>query len=410
MENINKKELKTQLMALISRYTTDNFSKEEVAVFFANSLNKLLKSTSKEELEANTAEILKSIRGKQFSAVDFDLNNIILGRTKGYYVSIPFGDKYRSFYFRIMNMNELLTNEQQMNHDFDDKDKFFYKKVFPLKDVKNKLEYSHLLNNLEPQMDEHAMLEIANNKNFRIDNFVKMLFIGFLLTNRKYKSVVKDFIIDLMSLELFFINIKIFNYSDFIFLNQFCSSLIDICCLEDFGDRLLDLLDDKMADEKIVLQLSKLILHVFFVILKNSSKQLVSRLIDENVEKEDQESYLHNIKHLKKELLFFISNPTETEGNHKYYTLLYGLFKHVFNVSNLSLIVFDSTRFAKFKSKTINRNGTTIVLYEEKTVKSIIVFDDTHSRLLLNNFMKYSFDDFKEDTAEEFKGKINRVT
>jgi hypothetical protein len=304
----------------------------------------------------------------------------------------------------------MLSNDRPMNYVFDDKDKFFYKKVFPLKDVKDRLEYSHLLNNLGVVMDDHAALEIPNTSNCRIDNFVKMLFIGFLLANRRYKSVVKDFLMDLMSLELFFINIKIFNYSDFIFLNEFCSSIIDLCCLEDFGDRLLDLLDEKMADEKIVLQMSKLILHIFFVIFKNSSKQLVSRLIEENVEVEEQETYLHNISHLKKEMLFFISNPTETEDNYKYHTLLFGLFKYVFNVSSLSLLVFDSTRFAKYKSKTISRNGTTIVLYEEKSAKSVIVFGEEHSKLLLNNFMKYSFDDFKEDTAEEFRGKLSRTT
>ena len=131
--------------------------------------------------------------------------------------------------------------------------------------------------------------------------------------------------------------------------------------------------------------------------------------MEENVKKEEQEGFLENINHLKKEILFFISNPTETEGNYKYHALLYGLFKYVFNVSNLSLMVFDSTKFVKYKSKSINKNGTTIVLYEEKTVKSVLIFDEEHSRLLLNNFMKYSFDDFKEDTAEEFKGKLSRT-
>ena len=408
MENIDRKQLKTALMDLLTRFTTNTDNKDQIAVFYNNAISTILKAETKADLEKSTTETLKKIKSRSFSVIDFELNNILLGRAKLYYTSVPFEDNLRNYYHRISDLSDLDDEARPFDFGFDDQPKFFYKKITSFDDVRRKLDFSHILANSGEGVEGNTLLELEKRTGGGVDNLIKMLFVGFLLTNKSYKNVIRDFVVDLLSLELFFTTIKIFSNKDFCELNDFCRNLVALCCLEDFTERLLDLLNDRMANEELEIQLSKLILCILFAVVKNSSKLLFKRIIEENIPPNDRATYLQNLNHLKKEVLFSISNPTEAAENQKFVVLLFCLFKFVFNVSGLSLLLFDESRFVKFRSEVAGRENVILALYEGDSSKPVVVFDRSTSDLLSKEFVKCSFSDFGEDAEDDFNGWLNR--
>ena len=107
-------------------------------------------------------------------------------------------------------------------------------------------------------------------------------------------------------------------------------------------------------------------------------------------------------------MLFSISNPTEAAENPKFVVLLFCLFKFVFNVSGLSLLLFDESRFVKFRSEVAGRENVILALYEGDSSKPVVVFDRSTSDLLSKEFVKCSFSDFGEDAEDDFNGWLNR--
>lgn len=407
MENIDRKQLKTALFDLLSRSTTNHPDKDQLSIFYNNAVSSLLKAKNKTELENSTTEILKKIKSRSFSVIDFELNNIILGRAKLFYITVPFEDKLRNFYHRLNDLKDLDDGPRPIDLGFDDQPKFFYKKIFNFEDTRRKLDFSHILNNCDEGVKDNIVLELYSSKSNSVETIIKMLFVGFLLNNKNYKNVIRDFIVDLLSLELFFTTINVFSSKDFPELNDFCRNLVALCCLEDFSDRLIDLLNDRMANEELSIQLSKLILYIIFTVVKDSSKLLFKKIIEENIPLNDRSPYLQNLNHLKKETLFALSNPTESVENPQFKILLFCLFKFLFNATGISLLVFDSSRFAKFRSDVTNKENVILALYEEENAKPALVFDNETSTLLSKEFVRCSFSDFGEDN-EDFVGWLKR--
>ena len=214
---------------------------------------------------------------------------------------------------------------------------------------------------------------------------------------------------DLLSLELFFINVKIFSFSDFDLLNYFLKDIIEACAVADYKDKLLESINYHMMKVELTVQLSKLVCHILFIILSNSSKYLLQRIIKERVEENIQTSYLSSIDSLKSELELLLSYKTDDHINFKLYTLLHGLFTFVFNVHNSELLVFDANKFNKHRSLLCGNANHIIVVNENFNNRPAIIFDLQTSEILLSTYIKFSFDDFKEDKNENFSGWFKRL-
>lgn len=408
MENEVKREITQRLLMLFDSVTAKNNDQDLVGTFYQKSLQSLVSSKTKEELDQTLSKLMQSVKMGNFGVDDFEFNNIILGRLKNCYMSVPYEEQYKGFYYRIVNLSDIFGGLRAQQINFDEPDKLFYKHVAKCSEFFAQYSGIHIKNNLVGNFDNNAAIEFDVPKINLLDSFIRQLFLNFLVANRDFPQLIRDFIVDMLSLELFFINVKIFNFNDFDLLNYFMKDIIESCAAEKPRDKILDSINYHMMKAELIVQLSKLICHILYIILLNSSKYLLQKIIKERIDETLQQTYINSLDTLKTDLELLLAYKAEDSINYKFYALLHGLFSYVFNVHNSELLVFDANRFNKHKSLLCGNANHIIIVNESANCKPTMIFDSETSELLLKTFMRYSFNDFKEEENENFSGWLTR--
>lgn len=406
MDNLSKKEITQRLTALFDTLLIKNRDQDLLGTFYQKILQGVVNCRTKEELDTLVTRLMQAIKTGSFGLGDFEFNNMILGRSKNCYINIPYEEQYRGFYYRLTNLNDIFGGLKAQQINFDEPEKLFYRRVVRCGEFFNQFSGLHIRNNLGGNFDNNAVIEFDVPKMNLVDSFMRQLFLNFLIANRMFPALVRDFAVDLLSLELFFINIKIFSFNDFDLLNYFLKDIIESCVGDNYNEKLLESINYHMMKVELVVQLSKLMCHILFIILSNSTKYLLQRIIKEKIEESNQASYISNIDMLKTDLELLLSYKAEDTICSKHYALIHGLFCFVFNVHNSELLVFDANRFNKHKSMLCGNANHIIIVNENLNAKPVLIFDAEISEALLKTYVKYSFDDFKDDENDEFSGEL----
>lgn len=409
MDNISKREIIHRMVTLFDTATNKHKDQDQIGTFYQKSLQSITNSRSKDELDAIVSRLVQAIKTNNFGLGDFEFNNIILGRSKNSYINIPYEEQYKGFYYRLVNLNDVFGGLKAQQINFDEPDKLFYKRVAKCSEFFGQYSGLHIKNNLVGNFDNNAVIEFDVPRINLLDSFMRQLFLNFLVANRNFPTLIRDFIVDILSLELFFINMKVLSFNDFDLLNYFLKDLIEACGVENFREKLLESINYHMMKVDLIVQLSKLICYILYIILSNSSKYLLQKIIHMRIEETLQGAYLTYMDTLKADLEVLLSYKAEDSINYKFYALIHGLFCYVFNVHNSELLVFDSNRFNKHKSLLCGNANNVIIVNEHANSKPVIIFDIETSEILLRIYMKYSFDDFKEEDNENFSGRVKRL-
>jgi hypothetical protein len=397
-----KQLIYTKFETLIDSCLVNVDNKALVRENYEKMLKEILDARDKESVEALKNRYSALIQSKQFISINFEFKNIILGRPKPYYTSIPFEEELKDFYYPLSNFKELISGDNLYEIDIRNGAKFFQNNCLTFEDFLIKESPMNVNDYVSTVTKTKIVVQVEPIRLTQIENFFRLLFIGFICTNIRFPKAIKDFLMDLLSLENFLVNIKRINLNDMKNVNLLLKSVIECCDFsQNFKEDILDVLNHIISNEFVIQELSILLSCVFIAILQHTGINFYKKQLAANATSEDITSLKTNLNFSKNELLQVLVHQHLPEVNSKHLLTIYSMFTFIFNIQNLDILIFDGLMNAKSKASSIGENGTVIIFNESSGKQPFIIFDTEISELINKVYMKYSFQDFDEPNGDD---------
>ena len=396
-----KNVLFTKFESFMSDSLKENDSKETLMVFYEKFLSEILEASTQEKIYSITEKYSKIIELENYKKNNFDYNNKFFESVKDNLLKIPLEESYKGFYYRLINLEDLEIFENSENINFVDNENLFKGRLNKYERFLADFQKSFLKSHLN-SFKNNIFLEIKLDLDY-IERIFYLFFFDFLIFRLDSLNLLESYLLDLISLEVFFVNLKIFEKSDFENLNFFLKNFFEILKNkndENCQEKILEFLNDFFYNKKIAVELSKLINYIIILILKNTSLNFFKNLLNEkSKEKMD-------LKSLKENTIILLEHKTTIYLNFENFEILKKLFEIIFNFK-IQLIVFDSKNFPKFKISDPKENNNTIIISENLLIKNIFIIKKNFSKKIENIFGNIDFEDFQdkiENSDSDIKG------
>lgn len=379
---------------------------------FEKMLKEVLDAKDKDSLEAVRENYASMISSKQFISINFDFKNIILGRAKPYYTSVPFENELRNFYYPLSSFKELINGDNLYEIDMRNGSKLFQKNCIAYEDFLIKEAILNVSDLFTAVHQDKVVVQIDPGKQTILENFFCLLFISFVCANVKFQKTVKDFLMDLLSIQNFLIRIRRISLHDMRFLNSLIKSIIESCDYsKNFLEDVIDNLNHMASNEFVVQELTLLLTEIFVMILQNTNSSFYKMILTTGAPAELVLALKSNLNLYKNELLQIFSHQNISEINFRHLLSIYNMFNFIFNVQNSEMIVFDSSFNVKLRGYQASPSGTVIIFNENVSRGPFILFNHEISSLLRKFYMKFSYQDFDDANADDnfTEGEIIRI-
>jgi hypothetical protein len=379
---------------------------------FERMLREVLEAKDRESLESVREKYAAMISSKQFISINFDFRNIILGRAKPYYTSVPFDNELRNFYYPLSTFKDLISADNLFEIDIRNGSKLFQKNCIGYQDFLTREAIFNVSEVFTAVHDNKVVVQIESSKHTIFENLFCLLFISFVCANVKFQKNIKDFLMDLLSIESFLIRIRRISLQDMSFLNSLIKAIIESCDYsKNFLEDVIDNLNHIASNEFVVQELTVLLTEVLVMILQNTNMNFYKMILTTRAPPELIPTLKSNLNLYKSELLQLLSHQNTAEVNFRHLLSIYNMFNFIFNIQNSDLMVFDSSFNVKLRGSQAAPSGTVIIFNENTSRAPYMLFNEEVSFVLQKFYMRFSYQDFDDANADDnvTEGSIIRV-
>ena len=391
MSNQTKQNILQKYQKFLQNAISETENRDIIMRNYDQMVLQVLDSKNLEQLEIFENEYLLKIQNKQFISIDFEFNNLILGRPKAFYTQTNFQTEYKKYYIPNISLSEIwdnLTNDQIKNFppiNFCEKVRYlsaFFKK-------EEDLELEHIIENIS---QERILIEISGIRNSAIENLLHQIFLMFLISTADFPAILRDYLIDLFKLLEFFTASKKLSSENTKNLRfVFCKILEGTIQKQPFIPFLIDTVNNYFGCLEIIRELSLFLSLIILFVFENTKYNFLSKVVFN--QKSSPEFFKMSQKQLltlKNEIMRVLKAMNCYDMSHKAISGITNTLFFLFNVKKSAVIVFDESLTQKTAKRKMDQHTTVLIANESRSIHNFLVLNDVFSETGSKFFSSFS--------------------
>ena len=389
-------QFKSFLLSILQ--STEN--KDLILRNYEQMLQKLLESKTQQQLDDIQHEFVIAIQNKQFFSIDFEFNNLILGRAKVFYTQTTFETDYNRCYNSKTTLsdfkNKLNPTKPPISH--------LSETAQSLKQLIKQEGYAELESLFEESLRERIVISITHLPNSAMENFLSQLFATILLSTADSRSILGNYILDLLRIVDFFT--KLNRFTEPILLKTLLMKLMDCSQKESgFETSLFELILTHFGSNEFVSQVSRLLAEILLFVFENTSVSFLSKVVWKN------SGEMKQLNSWKGKVVECLRSLNSYELDYRVvFGVAHALF-FLFNAKRAAVVVLDEKMSPRFDSGRVDSGCNLLAVSECQASPNYIIFNADFSEVGKQFFVELSSVSRNEiDVDERFNSNDNHST
>lgn len=345
-------------------------------------LTKVIESQNFEDLEELKVDYLSKIQTKQFISIDFDFNNIILGRPKSFYVNTNFLADYRKFYRSNINIQEVLdVHHNDSEHQLAVNK--FYEFSSTLANFLQK-ESDFDLNSAFDEFGKNRMvIELKMIKNSSIENLLLQYFLLVLISTADFPEILKEYLFNFVYLLEFFIATNKIQPRKTTNLKFLLKKLIEATCVKtNFIFYIIEVVNNFLANPDIITELALFLSHVLLFVFENTRFNFLRKVVFSLTSNPELFAMSERqLQTLRDEIVRTLRQLNSQEISHKSIVGIWNVVYFLFNLKKTAVVVFDENINLKTSKKRFDNDTTVLIVNESNLCSHFLILNEQFSEI-----------------------------